>query len=183
MSAGGAIENERVPLLADSGPAADSQTGRERLPLLVAGRQAASPAGKVGGPPSAVAIGCPDCTCIAAATRDAPGGKAALAAYPPPGSQASKSPPLHPAGCPWGLTSALLLADMCGVGALSLVSVFARLGWLLSLCFLVSDQLLLSAWRGSDSSSPPAALVLTGLRLPGRAFYQTGSSDAERNDF
>ena len=40
---------------------------------------------------------------------------------------------LHPAGTPWGMTAGLLLADMFGIGSLALPSVFARLGWLVSL--------------------------------------------------
>ncbi|KAL4457813.1 hypothetical protein ABPG75_012678 [Micractinium tetrahymenae] len=59
----------------------------------------------------------------------------AVASGAAPASTANGS--LHPAGTPWGLTAGLLLADMFGIGALSLPSVFARLGWLVSFVLLV----------------------------------------------
>ena len=69
-------------------------------------------------------------------------GSVAAAAAPPAGSGgASNAAPPEPQlpaapGTLWGVTACLLLADMVGVGSLSLPSVFARLGWVTSFAFL-----------------------------------------------
>ena len=91
----------------------DSMAGKpsEAAPLLI---QVCTACGAASSPAQSGAPGVD----LSARTETAGG-----SSQPPAGTPAAL-------GTPWGITTALLLADMFGIGSLALPGVFARLGWL-----------------------------------------------------
>ncbi|EFN54961.1 hypothetical protein CHLNCDRAFT_134730 [Chlorella variabilis] len=85
------------------------------------------------------------CTACGAASSPAQSGAPGveLSARTETAGGSSQPPAGTPAalGTPWGITTALLLADMFGIGSLALPGVFARLGWLVSVSLLVAFAL------------------------------------------
>ncbi|PSC72118.1 tobamovirus multiplication 1-like [Micractinium conductrix] len=123
---------EEAPLLASWPGAADPPPPP---PLPSAAAAAAAKQGSVAGPRT-VELSARSEACVQA------GGPACDSLQPASSARrsvdGSAAGGLHPAGVPWGVTAALLLADMFGIGALALPSVFARLGWLVSFLLLAT---------------------------------------------
>lgn len=124
---------EEAPLLLNawSGPAASPAPAAaavgEGAPLLLSAWS--PPPHSVAGSTAALSLA------VQASARSEAGvqaGRSGLPRLQRSPSRAAGTAPLHPAGSPWGLTAALLLADMFGIGSLAMPAVFARLGWLVS---------------------------------------------------
>eukprot|EP00887_Chlorella_sp_A99_P002094 scaffold21.g2094.t1 len=132
----------------------------EHLPLLVA-------AGWQGGEsPTAnrtVVIECPNCggkgSPLLAAGKPAAGKAEARVEVSCAGNLRGES---HPAGCPWGVTGALLLADMFGIGSLALPGIRN-----------VHDVGGLSLVATGCMAAAVLICMLKLLALPGSAFEQT----------
>ena len=92
---------------------------------------------------------------------------------PPPPPQSSIAPPRR---ATWTTASQLIIADVIGVGIMSMADAFAQLGWLLGL-ILVHGMLLLNlycgwlAWEAQTISFPG---TLTLAQIGHRAYGTTG---------